>query len=60
MQDSVSVGTRFCASSGHLGTIKYIGAIDGTQGIWYGVEWDDPGRGKHDGVRDGRRYFACR
>ncbi|KAI6166847.1 hypothetical protein EDD17DRAFT_1541543 [Pisolithus thermaeus] len=58
-QDPVPVGTRFYITSGHLGTIKYVGAVDGTPGIWYGVEWDDPNRGKHDGVKDGRRYFTC-
>lgn len=59
LQDPVPVGTRFHAASGHLGTIKYVGLVDGTPGIWYGVEWDDPNRGKHDGVKDGRRYFTC-
>ncbi|KAI6109640.1 hypothetical protein F5141DRAFT_1004120 [Pisolithus sp. B1] len=59
LQDPVPVGTRFYITSGHLGTIKYVGAVDGTPGIWYGVEWDDPNRGKHDGVKDGRRYFTC-
>lgn len=54
------VGTRFSATSGCLGTIKYVGPVDGTQGVWYGVEWDDPKRGKHDGVKDGHRYFTCR
>ena len=40
-------------------TVRYIGAVSGTSGTWLGVEWDDPARGKHDGVKDGRRYFAC-
>lgn len=29
-------------------------------GIWVGVEWDDPTRGKHDGTKEGVRYFTCR
>ncbi|NXD79779.1 TBCE protein, partial [Halcyon senegalensis] len=29
-------------------------------GIWLGVEWDDPQRGKHDGTYEGTRYFTCR
>ena len=29
-------------------------------GIWIGVEWDDPSRGKHDGVHEGHRYFSTR
>ncbi|KAJ7074091.1 hypothetical protein C8F01DRAFT_8067 [Mycena amicta] len=44
----------------HTGTVKYSGPVDGTAGLWLGVEWDDPSRGKHDGVKDGRRYFTCR
>ncbi|KAI8989734.1 hypothetical protein BD414DRAFT_414676 [Trametes punicea] len=56
--DLPSVGTRLC-HSGHLGTVRYVGAVEGTTGIWLGVEWDDPKRGKHDGVKDGKRYFTC-
>lgn len=51
-------GTRF-ALSGYIGTIRYVGEVDGTSGIWLGVEWDDRGRGKHDGIKDGKRYFSC-
>ncbi|XP_033368561.1 geranylgeranyl pyrophosphate synthase isoform X4 [Parus major] len=29
-------------------------------GIWLGVEWDDPQRGKHDGSYEGIQYFTCR
>ncbi|KAF8559741.1 L domain-like protein [Imleria badia] len=56
----ITTGTRFHLSSGHFGTIKYIGQVTGTDGLWYGVEWDDPTRGRHDGVKDGKRYFNCR
>jgi len=56
----ITTGTRFHLSSGHFGTIKYIGQVTGTNGLWYGVEWDDPTRGRHDGVKDGKRYFSCR
>lgn len=44
---------------GHLCTVRYIGGLDGTQGEWLGVEWDDPSRGKHDGVYKGTRIFRC-
>jgi hypothetical protein len=27
--------------------------------VWFGVEWDDPGRGKHDGTTGGTQYFVC-
>ena len=29
-------------------------------GEWYGIEWDDPDRGKHDGTHEGVKYFECR
>ncbi|KIP12320.1 hypothetical protein PHLGIDRAFT_98272 [Phlebiopsis gigantea 11061_1 CR5-6] len=53
-----AVGTRF-ALAGHLGTVRFVGPVEGTRGLWLGVEWDDPARGKHDGVKDNRRYFSC-
>ncbi|KAK4705944.1 tubulin-specific chaperone E, partial [Phenoliferia sp. Uapishka_3] len=45
-----------------LGTILYSGPVPPTSGLWYGVEWDDATRGKHDGVHEatGVRYFTCR
>jgi hypothetical protein len=45
---------------GDLGSVRFVGEVDGTTGIWLGVEWDDPCRGKHDGVKGGKRYFTCR
>ena len=50
-----TLGARFNLHS-HLGTVKFIGPVEGTSGIWLGVEWDDPARGKHDG----QGYFATR
>ncbi|CEO98471.1 unnamed protein product (mitochondrion) [Plasmodiophora brassicae] len=41
------------------GTVRYIGPVEGRQGQWIGVEWDDRARGRHDGCVDGRRYFTC-
>ncbi|EIN07095.1 RNI-like protein [Punctularia strigosozonata HHB-11173 SS5] len=52
------VGSRFNLN-GQLGTIRYIGPVDGTRREWLGVEWDDPLRGKHDGTKGGKRYFSC-
>ncbi|KAJ7137777.1 outer arm dynein light chain 1 [Mycena epipterygia] len=52
-------GTRL-RLAGHTATVRFVGAVDNTSGIWLGVEWDDPLRGKHDGVKDGKRYFTCR
>ncbi|KAF7311353.1 CAP-Gly domain-containing protein [Mycena kentingensis (nom. inval.)] len=52
------LGTRLRLGD-HTGTVRYAGPVDGTAGEWLGVEWDDPARGKHDGVKDGKRYFSC-
>ncbi|KAG6917930.1 hypothetical protein DXG01_000367 [Tephrocybe rancida] len=38
--------------AGYLGTVRYTGHVEGTSGLWLGIEWDDPKRGKHDGVKD--------
>ena len=46
--------------SGALCTVRYVGTIEATKGDWLGVEWDEPGRGKHDGSHKGIRYFECR
>jgi tubulin-specific chaperone E len=52
-------GTRINLA-GHLGTVKYAGPVDNTIGVWLGIEWDDPQRGRHGGIKDGKRYFTCR
>ncbi|MCO5609281.1 hypothetical protein L7F22_063507 [Adiantum nelumboides] len=60
------VGQRviFCAvnvkeKDPQLGTVRYVGPVQGQQGIWVGVDWDS-GDGRHDGFLDGVRYFqAC-
>ncbi len=43
------------------GTIRYIGPVAPSTGLWLGIEWDDPTRGKHSGTSaDGTRYFDVR
>ncbi|KAJ6826854.1 tubulin-folding cofactor E [Iris pallida] len=39
-----------------IGTVRYVGQVEGYSGLWVGVEWDD-GEGKHDGSVNGVRYF---
>ncbi|XP_035755555.1 tubulin-specific chaperone E isoform X3 [Egretta garzetta] len=41
-------------------TVRYVGSVPSTAGIWLGVEWDDPQRGKHNGTYEGTQYFKCR
>lgn len=38
-------------------TVRYVGPVAGQAGLWVGVEWDDPSRGKHDGSTGGAKYF---
>ena len=34
--------------------------VQGYEGVWIGVEWDDEGRGRHDGTVNGVQYFHTR
>ncbi|CAA2985722.1 tubulin-folding cofactor E isoform X1 [Olea europaea subsp. europaea] len=43
-----------------IGTVKYMGPVEGFSGTWIGVDWDNDGDGKHDGSHNGVRYFAAR
>ncbi|KJE95391.1 hypothetical protein CAOG_005845 [Capsaspora owczarzaki ATCC 30864] len=46
--------------SGALGTVRFVGLVPPSEGEWFGIEWDDPSRGKHDGSHGGHTYFHCR
>jgi dynactin complex subunit len=56
--EAISVGDRVVIAK-QKATVRYVGPVDGQEGIWVGVEWDDSSRGKHDGSTGGRRYFCC-
>lgn len=55
------IGSRIVVD-GHYGTVRYVGAVDSARpdAIFYGVEWDDPSRGRHSGEHHGIRLFECR
>lgn len=59
-QSDFVVGQRVSLDHTHRGTIRFVGPVPPTQGIWLGVEWDDVGRGKHSGEKDGVQYFQTR
>uniref|UniRef100_A0AAZ3R8Z7 Tubulin-specific chaperone E n=1 Tax=Oncorhynchus tshawytscha TaxID=74940 RepID=A0AAZ3R8Z7_ONCTS len=56
---SDAVGKRV-ACDGERGTVRFVGTVPPTAGLWLGVEWDNPDRGKHDGSHEGVHYFTCR
>lgn len=55
------VGQRVhsAGDSRRIGTVKYIGPVEGYSGTWVGVDWDN-GDGKHDGSINGVRYFQAK
>ncbi|KAF8919442.1 hypothetical protein CPB85DRAFT_1276670 [Mucidula mucida] len=48
-------------SLGFEGKLRYIGEIDGKQGLWAGVELGGgfAGKGKNNGTVAGKQYFSC-
>ncbi|KAI8941364.1 hypothetical protein NX059_002588 [Plenodomus lindquistii] len=52
------IGKRVSYSSQPC-TVRYYGPLPGTTGLWLGLEWDDPTRGKHSGAHAGVQYFTC-
>eukprot|EP00045_Choanoeca_perplexa_P010495 m.106292 g.106292 ORF g.106292 m.106292 type:complete len:495 (-) comp15297_c0_seq1:2211-3695(-) len=53
-----NIGKRVQIGS-HKGTIRFFGPVADT-GEWYGVEWDDNSRGKHNGTHKGNRVFETK
>ena len=49
---------RVIVSGNKVGIVKYIGTTEFAEGIWIGVELDQP-NGKNDGSVQGKRYFMC-
>ncbi|KAL9173558.1 hypothetical protein ABFS82_03G122700 [Erythranthe guttata] len=56
------VGQRvhFIGQPRRIGTVKYVGPVEGYSGIWIGVDWDADGEGKHDGSHNEVSYFTAR
>ncbi|KFP15184.1 Kinesin-like KIF13A, partial [Egretta garzetta] len=55
----VAVGEQVCVGSNKMGTVRYVGTVDFSAGIWVGVELNVQ-LGKHDGTVKGREYFHCK
>ncbi|XP_042036199.1 tubulin-folding cofactor E-like [Salvia splendens] len=60
--DPTRVGQRvhFAGQPRRVGTVRYVGPVEGYGGDWVGVDWDADGQGKHDGSHNGVRYFTAR
>ncbi|KAL5707187.1 hypothetical protein ACHQM5_025268 [Ranunculus cassubicifolius] len=43
-----------------IGTVKYIGSVQGYSGTWIGIDWDNNGDGKHNGSINGVQYFVAK
>ncbi len=56
--DWLTVGTAVMVSK-YRAVVKYLGAVDFSEGIWAGLELELE-RGKHDGTVNGRKYFTAR
>ncbi|MEE6475226.1 hypothetical protein FKM82_010659 [Ascaphus truei] len=61
MSDAVpkDANGRRIICDGEYATVHYVGNVPPTPGLWLGIEWDNPLRGKHDGTHQGTKYFTC-
>ncbi|KAH9794663.1 Tubulin-folding cofactor E [Citrus sinensis] len=59
--ESYKLGQRVHSANDarRIGTVKYVGEVQGYSGTWLGVDWDY-GNGKHDGSINGVRYFQAK
>ncbi|XP_069814062.1 kinesin-like protein KIF13A isoform X4 [Dendropsophus ebraccatus] len=55
----LSLGDQVCIGDNKYGTVRYIGSVDFSRGIWVGVELHVQ-LGKHDGTVKGKEYFRCK
>ncbi|OQV19293.1 putative Restin-like protein [Hypsibius exemplaris] len=54
----IKVGQRVWLSEDRTGIVRFLGKPHFKEGIWCGIELDEPS-GKNDGSVEGRRYFTC-
>ncbi|KAM4028198.1 kinesin-like protein KIF13A isoform 2-T2 [Anomaloglossus baeobatrachus] len=55
----LSLGDQVCIGDNKLGTVRYVGTVDFSRGVWVGVELHVQ-LGKHDGTVKGKEYFRCK
>merc|ERR1719506_3362348 len=52
-----TLGQRVDVARGR-GSVRFVGEVKFAEGVWVGVDLDEP-NGKHNGEVDGERYFFC-
>ncbi|CAD7963804.1 unnamed protein product [Amoebophrya sp. A25] len=57
---NIDVGTRLCVGGAYV-TVRWGPDVLPGQGNeqWFGIEYDEAGRGKHNGVHNGIQRFVC-
>ncbi|OUC40721.1 putative CAP-Gly domain protein, partial [Trichinella nativa] len=56
---NLRVGDRVSAGGCRRGVLRFLGRTDFAEGIWAGIELDQP-YGKNDGSVHRKRYFTCK
>ena len=57
--EPAEIDDRVIVSGTKLGILRFLGPVDFAQGLWAGVELEQP-IGKNDGAVKGKRYFTCK
>ena len=58
-QKTVTVGDSVRLTKDLMGTVKFVGEIQGRKGIYYGIELTEA-KGKSNGTVGNVRYFKCK
>ena len=53
-----AVGHHVLLANGNRGTIRFVGTTKFAEGLWYGIELEQP-IGKNNGTIQGESYFSC-
>ncbi|XP_018096503.1 kinesin-like protein KIF13A isoform X2 [Xenopus laevis] len=55
----LALGDQVCIGENKTGTVRYVGTVDFSHGMWVGIELHSQ-LGKHDGTVKGKEYFRCK